>query len=75
MEDGAMGKISPVGREELLTTLVQWYLKAHYEDKYEEIKVREAGRWAGRLWPHSKWEVMMAQTRAVAMGIGNKKWI
>lgn len=23
MEDGAMGKISPVGREELLTTLVQ----------------------------------------------------
>lgn len=39
-----MGKISPVGREKHLAALEQRNLKAHYEDKYAEIKVWEAGR-------------------------------
>jgi hypothetical protein len=43
-EKGIMGTISSVGRENPLNSLEQRNLKAHYEDKYEKIKVWEAGR-------------------------------
>lgn len=43
-ENGTVGAISSVGGENPLKSLEHRSLKASYEDKYEEIKVWEAGR-------------------------------